>query len=285
MPVRAEPAACRCAGAGVGRLEHEQCRERRHDDQHLLGVRAADPRDENEAGDHRAGDRADRVRGVTPPASRAASCSVMATLASASGKLAPHNIAPGSTTQKQRTRSSWQRVPRRRDERRVDRPVRQRLGELVGRPRHRPAHAAADTSPARGADSRRCARPTRRPCCRCRGRRGRPRGSARRCRRCRRSASDRMRVQITSAPSARQTRERDADVDRARAPPRRARASDHDVRPRMSSARASSSAIAATSDRSARHGDEGRGRRRQTRAADRSRPARQPATPPAMLPP
>src|SRR5712692_2856184 len=42
----------------------------------------------------------------TPPASRAASCSVVATDASASGKLAPQRIAPGSTTQRQRTRSS-----------------------------------------------------------------------------------------------------------------------------------------------------------------------------------
>src|SRR5262245_18629854 len=43
----------------------------------------------------------------TPPASRAASCSVDATLASASGKLAPHSIAPGRTTHRQRTRSNW----------------------------------------------------------------------------------------------------------------------------------------------------------------------------------
>src|SRR4051794_3004094 len=42
----------------------------------------------------------------TPPASRAASCSLDATAASASGKLAPQSMAPGSTTQKQRTRSS-----------------------------------------------------------------------------------------------------------------------------------------------------------------------------------
>src|SRR4051812_7575372 len=42
----------------------------------------------------------------TPPASCAASCSVLATAASARGKLAPHSTAPGSTTQKQRTRSS-----------------------------------------------------------------------------------------------------------------------------------------------------------------------------------
>src|SRR5213078_3553458 len=42
----------------------------------------------------------------TPPASRAASCSVVATAASASGKLAPHNTAPGSTTHRQRTKSS-----------------------------------------------------------------------------------------------------------------------------------------------------------------------------------
>src|SRR4051812_10928682 len=42
----------------------------------------------------------------TPPASRAASCSGADADASASGKLAPHSIAPGSTTQKQRTRSS-----------------------------------------------------------------------------------------------------------------------------------------------------------------------------------
>src|SRR5438034_8493207 len=42
----------------------------------------------------------------TPPASRAASCSVDATATSASGKLAPHSIAPGRTTQRQRTRSS-----------------------------------------------------------------------------------------------------------------------------------------------------------------------------------
>src|SRR5579872_4425882 len=43
----------------------------------------------------------------TAPDSLAASCSLDATAASASGKLAPHRIAPGSTTQKQRTRSSW----------------------------------------------------------------------------------------------------------------------------------------------------------------------------------
>src|SRR5207247_3289269 len=42
----------------------------------------------------------------TPPASRAASCSVDATDASASGKLAPHSIAPGRTTHMQRTTSS-----------------------------------------------------------------------------------------------------------------------------------------------------------------------------------
>src|SRR5262249_32332087 len=43
----------------------------------------------------------------TPPASRAASCSVDATAASASGKLAPQRIAAGSTTQRHRTMSSW----------------------------------------------------------------------------------------------------------------------------------------------------------------------------------
>ena len=42
----------------------------------------------------------------TPPASRAASCSGDATDASASGKLAPQSIAPGSTTHRQRTKSS-----------------------------------------------------------------------------------------------------------------------------------------------------------------------------------
>src|SRR5262249_28451551 len=42
----------------------------------------------------------------TPPAIRAESCSLDATAPSASGKLAPHRIAPGRTTQNARTRSS-----------------------------------------------------------------------------------------------------------------------------------------------------------------------------------
>src|SRR5262245_33395435 len=42
----------------------------------------------------------------TPPASHAASCSVVATADNASGKLAPHRMAPGSTTHRQRARSS-----------------------------------------------------------------------------------------------------------------------------------------------------------------------------------
>src|SRR5262245_10498713 len=42
----------------------------------------------------------------TPPARRAASWSSDATAASAIGKLAPQRMAPGRTTQKQRTRSS-----------------------------------------------------------------------------------------------------------------------------------------------------------------------------------
>src|SRR5262249_3980782 len=39
--------------------------------------------------------------------SRAGSCPREATDASASGKLAPHRIAAGNTTQSDRTRSSW----------------------------------------------------------------------------------------------------------------------------------------------------------------------------------
>src|SRR2546430_10936996 len=43
----------------------------------------------------------------TPPTSRAGSWPGSATDASASGKLAPHRIAPGSTAQRHRTKSSW----------------------------------------------------------------------------------------------------------------------------------------------------------------------------------
>ena len=43
----------------------------------------------------------------TPPTSRPGSCPFRATAASASGKLAPHKIGPGSTAQNARTKSSW----------------------------------------------------------------------------------------------------------------------------------------------------------------------------------
>ena len=43
----------------------------------------------------------------TPPTTRAGSSSSEATDASASGKLAPQRIAPGRTTHRQRTKSSW----------------------------------------------------------------------------------------------------------------------------------------------------------------------------------
>ena len=43
----------------------------------------------------------------TPPTSFAESCPGTATAASASGKLAPHRIAPGSITKMARIRSSW----------------------------------------------------------------------------------------------------------------------------------------------------------------------------------
>ena len=43
----------------------------------------------------------------TPPTRRAGSWPRVATAASASGKLAPHRMAPGSITQMARIRSSW----------------------------------------------------------------------------------------------------------------------------------------------------------------------------------
>ena len=43
----------------------------------------------------------------TPPTSRPGSSPRLATAASASGKLAPHRIGPGSTAQNARTKSSW----------------------------------------------------------------------------------------------------------------------------------------------------------------------------------
>ena len=43
----------------------------------------------------------------TPPTSRPGSWPFRATAASASGKLAPHKIGPGSTAHSPRTKSSW----------------------------------------------------------------------------------------------------------------------------------------------------------------------------------
>ncbi len=96
----------------------------------------------------------------TPPTSRPGSCPGVATAASASGKLAPHRIAPGSTTQRQRTTSSWKLYQGLVADRRVDRPVRQRGHEHVRRPAHRAAeHHLAPSQrharPGRGARNRR----------------------------------------------------------------------------------------------------------------------------------
>ena len=64
--------------------------------------------DEHEARHQRADDRADgvgRVDAAHQP--RRSPARALATDASASGKLAPQRIAPGSITQSARTRSSW----------------------------------------------------------------------------------------------------------------------------------------------------------------------------------
>ena len=94
-----------------------------------------------------------------------------ATDASASGKLAPHRIAPGSTTQRQRTRSSWNVEPRARSE--IDGLIGQYGSDCVEHrtpPRRWPRTAAAGTSRARRAGRASCARAPSRRCCRCRGR-------------------------------------------------------------------------------------------------------------------
>ena len=67
----------------------------------------AEPDDQQQAGAERADDRADGVRGVDAADQPAGSCPLEATEASASGKLAPQRIAPGSIAQSARTRSSW----------------------------------------------------------------------------------------------------------------------------------------------------------------------------------
>ena len=81
---------------------------RRCADQHPLGIAACRARNDHDAEDQRADDRADRVRRVDA-ADQAARILARSppTAASASGKLAPHRNAAGRTAQQTRTRSSW----------------------------------------------------------------------------------------------------------------------------------------------------------------------------------
>ena len=88
--------------------QQDQAGERGQDDQQLLRALRAQPHHQQQAGAQRADDRAERVGGVDAadqPRRIVARCA--ATDASASGKLAPQRIAPGSTANRQRARSSW----------------------------------------------------------------------------------------------------------------------------------------------------------------------------------
>ena len=125
----------RIAGARVRRLEHQQRRQRRRDDDDLLGVRAANPRDEHEAGQERADDRADRVRGVY--AAREAAGVLLR--GGRGGERQRKARAPEHRARQHDPQTAdeieLQREPRGRRDRGIDRPVRQRLGQLVRGPR------------------------------------------------------------------------------------------------------------------------------------------------------
>ncbi len=170
-----EPHCSVAAGASSNSRGH------RHQDEHLLPTLAADVHHHDQAGAERADNGPDRVRGVHAADQPAGILAGRRHGRPApSGKLAPHRIAPGSTTQTPHE-VELEVEPGIRRDRRIDRPVRQRGREHQGRPAQREAQQHLTPAQRRPRIRAVARHARRRCCCRCPARRETRRGSARTC--------------------------------------------------------------------------------------------------------
>ena len=188
--------------SATDRLEHQQPGHHADDDEHLLRVLAADPRHEQQAGAQRADDGADGVGRIDAADQTRGILSARRDRRQRQREARAPQDRGGQHGPQAAHQIELQREPRIARNRRIDRPVRQRLRQHVGAPGNRRAERAADTTRRRRGAAPGSAPATTRWCCRC----PRPTRNAARISEnvyvVAPKSSDRIRVQMTSAASA-----------------------------------------------------------------------------------